>query len=67
MLRRCDAIIKVTATCICGSDLHFYNGVFPGMCPGADSVLYTAPASVVVPELCTPHISRHMRTAAGLR
>ena len=29
-----DAIIKVTASCICGSDLHIYNGVFPGMCPG---------------------------------
>ena len=29
-----DAIIKVTATAICGSDLHIYNGVFPGMCKG---------------------------------
>lgn len=24
-----DAIVKVTATCICGSDLHIYNGLFP--------------------------------------
>ncbi len=24
-----DAIIKVTATAICGSDLHIYNGLFP--------------------------------------
>ncbi len=30
-----DALIKVTATCICGSDLHMYNGVFPGMRKGA--------------------------------
>lgn len=26
-----DAIIKVTACAICGSDLHIYNGVMPGM------------------------------------
>ena len=29
-----DAIIKVTATAICGSDLHLYNGVIPAMRPG---------------------------------
>jgi threonine dehydrogenase-like Zn-dependent dehydrogenase len=26
-----DAIIRVTACAICGSDLHIYNGVMPGM------------------------------------
>jgi threonine dehydrogenase-like Zn-dependent dehydrogenase len=26
-----DAIVKVTATTICGSDLHLYNGFMPGM------------------------------------
>ena len=26
-----DAIIKVTSTAICGSDLHLYNGVVPTM------------------------------------
>ena len=26
-----DAIIKVTACAICGSDLHIYNGVIPEM------------------------------------
>jgi threonine dehydrogenase-like Zn-dependent dehydrogenase len=26
-----DAIIKVTTTCICGSDLHLYDGVMPTM------------------------------------
>jgi threonine dehydrogenase-like Zn-dependent dehydrogenase len=26
-----DAIIKVTSTAICGSDLHLYNGYMPGM------------------------------------
>ena len=26
-----DAIIKITATGVCGSDLHLYNGIIPGM------------------------------------
>ena len=26
-----DAIVKVTATAICGSDLHLYNGFVPSM------------------------------------
>ncbi|MGN6489846.1 MAG: zinc-dependent alcohol dehydrogenase [Devosia sp.] len=26
-----DAVIRVTATAICGSDLHLYDGVIPGM------------------------------------
>ena len=29
-----DAIIAVTSTAICGSDLHLYDGVIPGMKPG---------------------------------
>lgn len=29
-----DAIVKVTLTAICGSDLHLYNGVIPGMQKG---------------------------------
>ncbi|MEX2573915.1 MAG: zinc-dependent alcohol dehydrogenase [Balneolaceae bacterium] len=29
-----DAIIKVTSTAICGSDLHLYNGIMPGMKEG---------------------------------
>ena len=29
-----DAIIKVTSTAICGSDLHLYDGVIPGMQAG---------------------------------
>lgn len=29
-----DAIIKVTSTAICGSDLHLYDGVIPGMKAG---------------------------------
>ncbi|MBI1402489.1 MAG: alcohol dehydrogenase catalytic domain-containing protein [Porphyrobacter sp.] len=29
-----DAIIKVTSTAICGSDLHLYDGVIPAMKPG---------------------------------
>ena len=26
-----DAIVRVTSTAICGSDLHLYNGFFPTM------------------------------------
>lgn len=29
-----DAIIRVTSTAICGSDLHLYDGVIPGMVAG---------------------------------
>lgn len=29
-----DAILKVTTTAICGSDLHLYNGVMPAMIEG---------------------------------
>ncbi|MCO5580249.1 hypothetical protein L7F22_034115 [Adiantum nelumboides] len=29
-----DAILQVTSTCICGSDLHLYVGAMPGMSPG---------------------------------
>jgi threonine dehydrogenase-like Zn-dependent dehydrogenase len=29
-----DAIVKITLTAICGSDLHLYNGFVPGMEPG---------------------------------
>jgi len=28
-----DAIVRVTATAICGSDLHIYNGLFPQLKP----------------------------------
>jgi len=29
-----DAIVKLTASAICGTDLHFVRGTFPGMKPG---------------------------------
>ena len=31
ILNRRDAIVKVTSTAICGSDLHLYNGFVPTM------------------------------------
>lgn len=34
ILNRRDIIVKVTATAICGSDLHLYNGLVPTMMPG---------------------------------
>ena len=29
-----DAIVKITSTAICGSDLHLYNGFIPSMMKG---------------------------------
>ncbi|HEX7044065.1 MAG TPA: zinc-dependent alcohol dehydrogenase [Burkholderiales bacterium] len=34
ILNRRDAIVKVSATAICGSDLHLYDGYIPGMKAG---------------------------------
>ena len=31
---RLDAVVKVTTTCICGSDLHLFDGLIPTMCAG---------------------------------
>lgn len=31
MALQCDAIIKVTSSAICGSDLHLYVNAMPGM------------------------------------
>ena len=31
LLNRRDAIVKVSSTAICGSDLHLYNGFIPSM------------------------------------
>src|SRR5690349_6408201 len=31
ILNRSDAIVKITSTAICGSDLHLYNGFVPSM------------------------------------
>ncbi|HVE80036.1 MAG TPA: zinc-dependent alcohol dehydrogenase [Gemmatimonadaceae bacterium] len=34
ILNKRDAIVKITSTAICGSDLHLYNGFVPAMEPG---------------------------------
>jgi threonine dehydrogenase-like Zn-dependent dehydrogenase len=34
ILNRRDAIVKITSTAICGSDLHLYNGFMPTMVKG---------------------------------
>lgn len=34
ILNQRDAIIRITSTAICGSDLHLYNGFIPAMEPG---------------------------------
>jgi threonine dehydrogenase-like Zn-dependent dehydrogenase len=49
-----DAVIEVTSTAICGSDLHLYDGVIPGMVAGdilghefMGRVVETGPASTL--------------------
>jgi len=34
IINRRDAIVRITSTCICGSDLHLYDGFIPAMKPG---------------------------------
>ena len=34
ILNQRDAIVRITSTAICGSDLHIYNGFVPTMVPG---------------------------------
>ena len=34
ILNKRDAIVKITSTAICGSDLHLYNGFIPTMQAG---------------------------------
>ena len=34
ILNNRDAIVRITSTCICGSDLHLYDGFIPGMQKG---------------------------------
>ncbi len=41
-----DIIIEVTATGICGSDLHLYDGLFPGMTEG--DIIGHEPMGIVV-------------------
>jgi threonine dehydrogenase-like Zn-dependent dehydrogenase len=45
ILNRRDAIVRVTSTCICGSDLHLYDGYVPFMMPG--DILGHEPMGVV--------------------
>src|ERR1700694_164830 len=47
-----DALVKITTTAICGSDLHVLNGRIPGMVPG--SILgheFTGVVEEVSPEV----------------
>jgi threonine dehydrogenase-like Zn-dependent dehydrogenase len=41
-----DVIIKITSTCICGSDLHLYDMYLPAMMPG--DILGHEPMGVIV-------------------
>ncbi|HYO26158.1 MAG TPA: zinc-dependent alcohol dehydrogenase [Lacipirellulaceae bacterium] len=54
VLNRRDAIIRVTSTCICGSDLHLVDGVIPFMKPG--DILGHEPMGIV--EELGPDVDR---------
>jgi threonine dehydrogenase-like Zn-dependent dehydrogenase len=41
-----DVIVKITSTCICGSDLHLYDGYMPTMEPG--DIIGHEPMGIVV-------------------
>jgi threonine dehydrogenase-like Zn-dependent dehydrogenase len=45
LVNRRDAIVKITSTCICGSDLHLVDGFIPAMKPG--DVLGHEPMGIV--------------------
>ncbi|HYE04137.1 MAG TPA: zinc-dependent alcohol dehydrogenase [Planctomycetota bacterium] len=45
IINRRDAIVRLTSTCICGSDLHLYDGFIPFMKPG--DILGHEPMGVV--------------------
>jgi threonine dehydrogenase-like Zn-dependent dehydrogenase len=54
ILNRRDAIVRVTSTCICGSDLHLYDGYVPAMKPG--DILGHEPMGIV--EELGPDVDR---------
>jgi threonine dehydrogenase-like Zn-dependent dehydrogenase len=54
VLNRRDAIVRVTSTCICGSDLHLVDGFIPFMKPG--DILGHEPMGIV--EELGPDVDR---------
>jgi threonine dehydrogenase-like Zn-dependent dehydrogenase len=54
ILNRRDAIVRITSTCICGSDLHLYDGYIPFMKPG--DILGHEPMGIV--EEIGPDVDR---------
>jgi len=55
ILNRRDAIVRITSTCICGSDLHLVDGFIPFMKPG--DILGHEPMGIV--EEVGPDVDRH--------
>jgi threonine dehydrogenase-like Zn-dependent dehydrogenase len=62
ILNRRDAIVRMTSTCICGSDLHLVDGFIPFMKPG--DVLGHEPMGIV--EEVGPDVDRN-RLRVGQR
>ena len=62
IINKRDAIIRITSTCICGSDLHLYDGFIPFMKPG--DILGHEPMGIV--EELGPEVDKG-RIAVGDR
>ena len=61
-----DAIVKVTACAICGSDLHIYDGVIPSMEHG-DIVGHESMGEVVEVPSPSPAANASSAAAASIR
>ncbi len=55
ILNKRDAIVRITSTCICGSDLHLVDGFVPFMKPG--DILGHEPMGIV--EELGPEVDKH--------
>ena len=50
LLNASDAIVKITSTAICGSDLHLYNGFIPTMKRGDVMIQPASEGSAILPR-----------------
>ena len=56
-----DAIVRVTRSCICGSDLHLYNGSVPDTRPGMTfGHEFTGIVEEVGSEIATLNVGDHV-------
>jgi threonine dehydrogenase-like Zn-dependent dehydrogenase len=59
-----DAIIRITRSAICGTDLHLVRGTMPGMVPG--TVLGHEAVGVVEEVDLTAFVTRHEKPVSSI-